>query len=325
MHDTAYEIGQLFFKTYFATAPELILEIGSQNINGSLRTCAPPGSTYIGVDLARGEGVDIVLDEPHTLPFADEHFDATISSSCLEHDQLFWLTFLEMLRVTKIGGYVYINVPTNGWYHSYPYDNWRFYPDAGLALIAWARHQGRELALIESFIAPRKADVWNDFVSVFRKGGGEPPMRGRIADRLPGAYNIRRDDSAPPENFTEASEDMRLLAEARARLSAREQEVAWLAAAVGSCEAALSGLAAALRGEFGRDRPSTRPVDLSTATSAGIEERVIALAAALTGLRTEFAVSPGVPAAGGGKWRRMLRTVASRLLPAGSGRSPPGA
>ena len=46
MHDTAYEIGQLFFKTYLATVPDLILEIGSQNINGSLRPCAPPGSTY---------------------------------------------------------------------------------------------------------------------------------------------------------------------------------------------------------------------------------------------------------------------------------------
>ncbi len=128
MHDTAYEIGRQFFETYFGQQTCLILEVGSQNVNGTLRDCAPPGSTYVGVDMTAGEGVDIVLTDPHVLPFAEEYFDATLASSCLEHDQMFWVTFLEMLRVTRTGGYLYLNTPSNGAYHSYPYDNWRFYP-----------------------------------------------------------------------------------------------------------------------------------------------------------------------------------------------------
>lgn len=226
MHDTAFDIGRQFFETYLAGRPSaLILDIGAQNINGSLRECAPAGSKYIGIDLVPGDGVDIVLNERYSFPFASEHFDAVVSSSCFEHDQMFWLTFLEATRVIKTGGYIYINAPTNGNYHSHPYDNWRFYPDAGLALVEWARHNDQKLTLMESFIARRQGDVWNDCVMVFRKGPTpELPTAGRIVDRFPDSYNIRRCATEPPENMTVASEDMILLGEARAQLAARERQ-----------------------------------------------------------------------------------------------------
>src|SRR5882757_2811173 len=162
MHDTAYALGSHFFQCYFASRPIKILEIGSQNVNGTLRDRAPAGSLYVGADVTPGAGVDVVFGDRHALPFADEHFNAVISTSCFEHDQMFWLTFIEMARVTASSGYIYINAPSNGAYHSYPSDNWRFYPDSGRALAAWAQHQGRDVTLVESFIAKRKSDKWND-------------------------------------------------------------------------------------------------------------------------------------------------------------------
>lgn len=90
----------------------------------------PEGCGYLCVDLGAGPGVDLVLSDPHQLPLAEQSFDMVVSTSCLEHDPMFWLTFLEMCRILRHGGYIYINGP----YHGYPYDHWRFYPDSGMAL-----------------------------------------------------------------------------------------------------------------------------------------------------------------------------------------------
>ena len=119
------------------------------DLNGSLRDIAPKAATYTGADLAPGNGVDIVIEDPNILPFPQDSFDAIVSSSCFEHDQMFWLTFLELGRVLKPGGYAYINVPSNGEYHRHPEDCWRFYPDAGAALEKWGRKNNLDLTLVE--------------------------------------------------------------------------------------------------------------------------------------------------------------------------------
>jgi glycosyltransferase involved in cell wall biosynthesis/SAM-dependent methyltransferase len=222
MHDTAFEIGQKFLEKYLAGQRPRILDVGSQNVNGTLRDCAPPGSQYIGVDIAAGVGVDVVLDNPYSFPFGDNHFDATIASSCFEHDQMFWLTFLEMVRVTKPAGYIYLNAPSNGFYHSHPLDNWRFYPDAGLALVAWAAHEGKDVTLIESFIARREAEIWNDCVMVFGKGAVEPPTLPKklLADAVPSPFNVRSYDTHEVANLNVNSEDMLLLSQEKQKLAA---------------------------------------------------------------------------------------------------------
>ena len=50
-----------------------IMEIGALDINGSLRSVAPPGSIYLGLDTVGGKGVDIVIDDPYVLPFEERH------------------------------------------------------------------------------------------------------------------------------------------------------------------------------------------------------------------------------------------------------------
>lgn len=189
MHPSALDNGRRFFDCYAAgRAPGLsIVEIGAQDINGSLRALAPRGSHYTGIDFVAGPGVDLVLTDPYILPLPNESVDLVLSSSCFEHVGMFWLTFLEILRVLKPGGLFYLNAPSNGDFHRYPVDCWRFYPDSGRALIEWARRNGYRSVLLESFISAQMNDIWSDFVAVFLRDEG-------YVDHFPNRILSGRDD-----------------------------------------------------------------------------------------------------------------------------------
>ncbi|WP_222623092.1 class I SAM-dependent methyltransferase, partial [Ramlibacter cellulosilyticus] len=187
MHPSALNFGKLFYEAYCSTLQGAVVhDVGAQNVNGSLRDVLPPHLGYVGVDFVAGKGVDIVLEDPYRLPFADESLDVIVCSSCFEHSQFFWLVFLEMLRVLKPQGLLYINVPSNGTIHRYPVDCWRFYPDAGRALEAWAARNGQTTMLLESFVGERSPDsyesggAWHDYVAVYvkdRQHAGAYPRR----------------------------------------------------------------------------------------------------------------------------------------------------
>lgn len=130
-----------------------------------------------------------MLSDPYQLPFDAGTFDVVVSSSCLEHSEFFWLLFLECARVVRSGGLIYLNVPSNGPYHPYDTDNWRFYPDAGRALAKWAQRSGHALELIESFVLNQMADDWNDFVAVFANGDRALPTK-QLHTRFPRATNV---------------------------------------------------------------------------------------------------------------------------------------
>jgi cephalosporin hydroxylase len=122
-----------------------------------------------------GPNVDVVSDA-HNIPFDNEHFDIVTSSSCFEHDDMFWVTFLEMCRVVKPGGYLYVQAPSNGPYHGWPGDNWRFYIDSWKALEKWGKREGYDIELVEHYIdettppAEHEGDrLWNDSVAIYRK------------------------------------------------------------------------------------------------------------------------------------------------------------
>ena len=215
MHDTAYTIGRLFFENYWRSDFGKVVDLGSLDVNGTLRECAPAEAVYVGLDIEPGKGVDIVITGDSKLPLADNATDMVVSSSVLEHDQFFWNTFLELVRITRPGGYIYVNAPSNGYLHRYPADNWRFYADASRALERWAAHSGAPVRLVESFIAERMGDVWNDFVAVFSKGDQEPaPPKAYLCDLVP-CTNVWRNGESGLLKLRERTEDMVLLARAR--------------------------------------------------------------------------------------------------------------
>ena len=176
MHNSALNTGRNFFEVYCNTStPLTVVDIGSQDVNGSLRSVCQSTHKYIGVDFVQGKGVDVVLQEPYKYPFADNSVDVVVSSSCFEHSEFFWISFLECIRILKPSGLFYMNAPSNGPFHRYPVDCWRFYPDSGIALAKWGIANGNaNLTLLESFVSQQDKGAaidskWNDFAAVFLK------------------------------------------------------------------------------------------------------------------------------------------------------------
>ncbi len=166
MHPSAMMNGRRFVKTYLAGRNRLdVLDVGSFDVNGSLRPLFNlPGWNYVGLDLAgeADDNVDIHLMDDGTFPFDDGSFDAVVSTSCFEHDNAFWRTFSEMIRVARDGALIYLNVPSEGPYHPYPLDCWRFMPDAYKALAS----SFPQAQLLESYITGE--GEFRDNVGVFR-------------------------------------------------------------------------------------------------------------------------------------------------------------
>lgn len=188
MHESARKTALSFFEEYGLNGSADVLEIGALDVDGSLRESLPDQMRWVGVDLVPGPGVDVVLEDAYSLPFNDKEFDLAIATSVLEHDEMFWLSFLEMVRVVRSGGFVYLCSPSNGHIHRFPVDCYRFYPDAGAALAKWARRSGYEVTLLESFILRKDSSEWNDWCAVFFIGyENEAPV---VANRLSTALNL---------------------------------------------------------------------------------------------------------------------------------------
>lgn len=215
MHLTAFANCQQFFEVYasgFVPGATQVVDIGAQDVNGSLRGCCPSGFTYTGVDFVSGKGVDVVLEDPYVLPFPTASVDIVLSSSCFEHSELFWVLFLEIMRILKPGGLFYLNVPSNGPFHRYPVDCWRFYPDSGNALVSWAKRNGMNPLLLESYTSVQVEDLWNDFVAVFIRDETQATrFPGRILDIKQDVLNGLRSGSQEFVGFNLLPEDQKKL------------------------------------------------------------------------------------------------------------------
>jgi len=217
VHPSALNNGDQFFKVYGPhvadKSPVRVIDIGGQDVNGSLRQVCPAAFDYVGVDFVAGKGVDVVLNDPYLLPFEDASVDIVVSSSCFEHSEMFWILFLEVLRTLKPQGLLYLNAPSNGSFHRYPVDCWRFFPDSGKALEKWARRQGMKPALLESFVSQQLVNPWSDFVAVFVKDIGfaprYPDCMARTRSDIENVHMFGQDDI---QRFTAKTEDLRRMA-----------------------------------------------------------------------------------------------------------------
>jgi SAM-dependent methyltransferase len=170
MHASAKLNAQRFFDTYGPTFPDgaVVVDLGSMDVNGSLKEVCPDRFTYVGIDFAAGNNVDIVMKDPYRIPVFDSTVDILLASSVFEHSEFFWLLFMDVLRALKPKGLFYLNVPSNGAFHRHPVDCWRFYPDAAEALANYSKHQGLDSVFLESWFSKQSPDSeWNDYVSVF--------------------------------------------------------------------------------------------------------------------------------------------------------------
>ena len=107
-----------------------VIEIGSYNVNGSIRgfvTSLNPNK-YIGVDMREGPGVDIVCDANDIVErFGEASFDVVISTDTMEHIENWRGAMSNFKRVCKSGGIMIITTVSKGYgKHDYPSDFWRY-------------------------------------------------------------------------------------------------------------------------------------------------------------------------------------------------------
>lgn len=113
-----------------------VLEIGSRNRSGVVRkSIIPTDMKYVGFDILPGDNVDVVGDA-HSLStiFSPGSFDAIFSMSVFEHLLMPWKVIIEMNRVMKTGGLVFITTHQTWPLHEVPWDFWRFSDQAWLGL-----------------------------------------------------------------------------------------------------------------------------------------------------------------------------------------------
>jgi SAM-dependent methyltransferase len=167
MHPTAYKNCVMFFTTHCKdfSNESLVIDFGSYDVNGTLKPIFKDFK-YIGLDMSAGPNVDIVCNNSE-VPLENESADIVVSSSSFEHDDCFWETFLEMLRILKPNGLLYINAPSEGVYHGYPGDCWRFYADSWKALEKYGNRKGYNNYLVETYID--QGCNWKNSVGIFRK------------------------------------------------------------------------------------------------------------------------------------------------------------
>lgn len=126
IHASCYEwVGKVVSE--YQLAGRSTLEIGSQNVNGSIR----PHFTgvYTGVDLALGRDVDRV-ENSEQLSDGNNFWANVVSVEMLEHCRRPWRAIQEMARVCQHHGNVLVSsrgYDTRGCWqvHSFPYDFWR--------------------------------------------------------------------------------------------------------------------------------------------------------------------------------------------------------
>lgn len=129
---------------------KVVLDVGSQDINGSYRSMFEQlGCKYTGTDIVGGSNVD-VISPLETLLFKDQSFDIVISGQCLEHAERPWILAREMGRVLKPGGLVCWIAPWRFHVHKdalCPYDRWRILDDGMTVLLKEAG-----LIVLDSFM-----------------------------------------------------------------------------------------------------------------------------------------------------------------------------
>ncbi|MCE7798385.1 methyltransferase domain-containing protein [Sphingobium sufflavum] len=193
MHASSYENMQKCYARYIeGSAIEQqdvvrLLDVGGSDVNGSYRDIfCHPRFKYTASDIDATSNAQLVFQDSYRFPLDDQSMDIVISGQMLEHCEFFWLTFAEMMRVVRPGGYVFLIAPSSGPEHRYPVDCYRFYPDAYRALARYAN-----CALIDLWQDPR--GPWKDLVGVFQRHGAPPfaePLPEKIVtapeDILPG-------------------------------------------------------------------------------------------------------------------------------------------
>jgi len=83
-------------------------------------------SEYVGLDVAPGPKVDVVVKPDERWPLTDAHFDTVLSTQVIEHANDLEFTLGQMSRVLRTGGTIILSFPFLYNVHGAPDDHRRF-------------------------------------------------------------------------------------------------------------------------------------------------------------------------------------------------------
>ena len=152
-----------------------VLEIGSREVTGvsSMRKRLFDAE-YVGFDFYSGNNVDIIGDV-HKLSsyFNGEKFDLIFTSACFEHFAMPWIASQEIVKLLKVGGYIFVETHYSYSSHERP---WHYFQFSENALeVLFNREMGIECL---------EKGVSNPLIAKFSKYAVKY-LRGR---KIPGLY-----------------------------------------------------------------------------------------------------------------------------------------
>ena len=116
-----------------ATRNPRVIEIGSRARSGMVRR-ALFGESYLGVDVAPGDNVDVVADAHFLSDAVKGPFDFAYSVSTFEHLIMPWQAAVEIAKVMRLGGLIFVQSHQTWPLHDEPWVFFRFSREAWGAL-----------------------------------------------------------------------------------------------------------------------------------------------------------------------------------------------
>lgn len=116
MHKSAFDYVARIVHQIGWMAHGKICELGSRDVNGSVRPLFAASEKYIGVDWMAGPGVDVVADACSWLPDEKGSYDVVVSTEVLEHVQHPCQIIQTAVECLKIGGVLIVTAAGIGRY-----------------------------------------------------------------------------------------------------------------------------------------------------------------------------------------------------------------
>lgn len=106
-----------------------VLEVGSRCVVGSVRQYFNRAN-YTGFDYYPGENVDIVGDAHKLSKYFDKKYDLIYSSAVFEHLAMPWVAAMEMIKLLKPNGYIFVETHYSFSSHERPWHFFQFSENA---------------------------------------------------------------------------------------------------------------------------------------------------------------------------------------------------